>query len=262
MAINDLFGLIHYQTFSETIFSGVDIDSFPLTGVKSVYNPQNIEDAKVSNLEANLKTGFNKSFALPENATASVLDRNPKIADTVDAIQRIVQWVSQTYNVNMKFEISGTAPSGFSLLVENTDLIEAREDDIEVAKIAEQKIYRIIQRQTEVFDVRDSFGNKFKLPKLTKDNKLSIDFQEGINFPIDRKEEDERWEWKFKWNIATPIDRIQSENPDLDEEAAYEKWQKNKKLNRNLTTAQESLINIANQEGIEVEPETNTGEQA
>lgn len=218
MAINDVFGLIHYKSFPETVVSGL-----------------NKNDAQ------SLKTGFNKTHVFEDEATSMErLSSSAQITDSVEAIERIIKWVGVTFGVVLKLEMGGGQQSGFSLLVENIDLLEDREDSIEIAKIAERKIYQIMQKQTELFEVKDSSGSKVKLPPLGK-VQLNVDFQEGINFPVNQKDEIERIKFEIDTNQISYLDLIQSNNPDLDEAAAQEKLDKNRKINERLSSVQRSF---------------------
>lgn len=214
MAINDVLGLIHYKSFPETIVRGLDKES-----------------------GQHLKTGFNKTHIFEdENTVMERLSAPSQITDSVEAIERIKKWVYVTFGVVLKLDSSGGQQSGFSLLVENIDLLEDREDSIDIAKIAERKIYQIMQKQTEIFDVRDSNGKKVKLPPLGGDVQLNVDFQEGIDFPVNQKDEIERIQFELATNQISYLDLIQRNNPDLDEDAAMEKLMKNREINENYLT--------------------------
>jgi hypothetical protein len=153
--------------------------------------------------------------------------------------------IGNMYNVNIKWSIDGSAPSGFSLLVQNIDLLESREDDIEYAESYEKEIYDVIQVQDDILGL----GNK--LPVRDKNNKLYVDFQE-VNFPVNAAEEREKWDWEIEKNAKTIVDYIQSDQGLTDEEA-MERYEENKKINTNLTPRQQAL-----REAFTVEPENTT----
>ena len=240
MSINDLFGLIHYQTFSEKFISGVSPEE-----VGKVKNPT------TGAWEGNdIKSGFNKiHMGSDPDADMSIITPSPLISEVEAAIQKVLAWVSTMYNVNVKFEVTGTPPSGFSLLVENIDLLEAREDDIDHAEMAEHEIYNIIEAQSSIVEGLNN------ITKLDKDTVLTIDFREGIDFPINQKEEIQRLEFEFKHNISTPLDVMQSNDPELDREQLQKKLDDNRAINIALTPRQQAINTVFEEED---EDETQT----
>jgi hypothetical protein len=212
--LNNLNYSIHFQSFDQPYIKGAD--------------KQQAE---------NIKVGHQKIIGLSDpTMDIGLLQYNPKIVETYEAIKFHVELISRRYNINVDWAMSGDPSSGFALLVKNIDLMEAREDDVEIAVMNEKRIYDVIQRQTEVLNTG------YNLPRRDNNIKLVVDFQD-IQFPLNQAEDIERWNWEIANNIATPVDYIQSKNPDLSEEEALEKWTMNKALNKKLSQRQETLQN-------------------
>ena len=189
-----------------------------------------------------IRFGQDKLVALSQpDMTLALLQYSPQIDQAINAIKTNIEIISMIYDVNIQWSIDGSAPSGFSLLVKNIDLLESREDDVEYAQMYEKKIYDIIQRQDEVLQL----GNK--LPKRDEKNKLYVDFHE-ITFPLQQAEEIQRMEFEFENNISTPVDVIQSKEG-LTEEEALERYEQNKKLNQQLSPRQELVREAITQAG-------------
>jgi hypothetical protein len=106
--------------------------------------------------------------------------------------------------------------------VKNIDLLEARYDDIKLADLYEQKLYKILATMQDYYGVNGD-------PKLPLDGKPIIDFQE-IDFPVNQKEELDRWDWEIQHNISSAIDYLQSKEG-LSEEEAIKRFERNKRLN-------------------------------
>lgn len=210
--LNNLNYALHFQAFNYVYISGIDSDE--------------AKKIKVSTTEAT---------ALPEGSIMGNLDLNPKLTEMVESIKFHMAAIAKNYNVTMDWEMSGDPSSGFALLVKNIDLMEAREDDVRMAELEEQQIYQLIAKQQ----------NAYKTPgtRLPMDKKLIVDFQE-IDFPINQKEELDRWEWEFDHNISTPIDYIQSKEG-LTQEEAEKRFEENKLKNSKYITPAQKAINDA-----------------
>jgi len=196
-----------------------------------------------------IKIGPNKYLHLPEGATAGLLGFNPKIVESVEAIRFQMQAIQRMYNLNMAWSIDQQPASGFSLVVQNIDLLEARQRDIEIYKVYEQKIYDVLTKMQEYYSRVGMLDSKE--PRLPMDGDLNIDFQEW-QFPINQAEEQARWDWEIEKNIATPIDYIQSKEG-LSEEEARERWEINKKVNQRYSM-REALRQRIQEEGGAVLP--------
>ncbi len=222
MAANDIFGLMHYNLFPEIAMSGISPAEAGLQ-----------RNAQTGLYFGTIGTGFNKRhIASSPDFHMEAISHNLALDQAVNTIEKLTQMVGQTYNVNLKFEMSGSPASGFALLVENIDLLEAREDSIDTATIAEQHIYNILEAQSSKFSEIE-----FKLAPLSKDNVLTVDYREGIDFPVNQKEEIERWQFEFEWNASSILDYMRSNDPELDDEALLKKLADNRAVNEKLTAA-------------------------
>ena len=217
--LNNLNYIAHFQAFNQPY--GVGIQQ---------------EDAE------SIKIGANHFIGLSQpDMDLRLLNYSPQIAQLVDMIKAQVEFVSQMYNVNIQWSLDGTPPSGFSLVVRNIDLLEAREDSVEYAQMYEQQVYDVIQRQDKVLKL--GYG----LPERTKETKLIVDFHE-ISFPVSAAEETGKWTWKFDNNIATPVDYIQADQ-NLTEDDAQERYNQNKEVNQKLTIREQVLANEIKAQG-------------
>ena len=211
VALNNLNYTVRFQSFNQPYVTGADRD-----------------------MAQTIRFGQDEMVALSDpQMQLGLLQYSPQIDAAINAIKANIDIIGQAYNVSIKWSLDGSAPSGFSLIVQNIDLMEAREDDVEYAKMYEKRIYDIIQRQDEVLKLGA------KLPKREKGTKLYIDFHE-INFPIMQSEEIQRLEFEFRNNISTPVDVIQSKEG-LTQEEAEERFKRNKELNLKLSPRQEII---------------------
>ncbi len=115
----------------------------------------------------------------------------------------------------------GTPPSGWSLMVQNLDLLENREDDVPYWTYYDNGVYEIEQRIMEV-------EGKGKLPKERR-----VNFTE-IKFPLSPEEDRDIKDWRLKHGLDSVVDYIMQENPDgfKDRAEALTKILENKTENR------------------------------
>jgi len=224
VALSNLNYISHFQAFNQPVGRGIDDEA-----------------------AANLRVGASRLISLSDpDMDLSLLSYSPQITAAIEAIKFNVEAIANMYNVNVKFSLDGNPASGFSLLVQNIDLLEAREYDVEISEYYEQEIYKVIQVQDEVLNLG------YKLPKLEGETNLIIDFAE-INFPVNQDEQQKKDDWQIQNNVITPIDVIQREQG-LSEDEAMERWEKNKQLNEKLTSWQSALKTTLEQEGAVIEP--------
>jgi hypothetical protein len=179
-----------------------------------------------------------------------LLGFNPKIVESIDAIRFNIEAIGYVYNLKIGWSLDGNAASGFSLIVQNIDLSEAREDDIELMKIHETDMYRVLLSMQDYY-------KRFKMldplePILPKGD-LVTDFDESLQLPINQAEDIQRKQFELDNNIITVVDLIQEDNPDMTEDEAIEKYNRNKKLNGTLTSA-EQIRQGLEAEGVVIEP--------
>lgn len=209
VALMDLNQMIHLQAFDQPYVSGVD--------------------SKEAN---NIKLGPNTFVSLSDpNATMGLLGYNPKIVDCVEAIRGQIQLISWSYNLSVNWGLEGTPASGFSLVVQNIDLLEARHDDVEQAEVTEKELYDVLATMQEYYKSQGLCKDEEPLP----DANVVVDFAE-LDFPINQKEELERWDWEIQRNASSVVDYIQSKEG-LSEEEAIERFNRNKKLNGQFSYA-------------------------
>lgn len=207
----------------------------------------------LSELESkNVRTSPFTTWLLPLDANAGILNYSPEITASMQQIREQIQIIAWSCNVSVQWAMEGTPESGFSLTVRNIDLHESRENDVEIAEIQEKAIYDAISYQQDYYYKTNQLSNEERKLKLPKDANPVIDFQE-IDFPINQAEEIDRWERLIKNNIVSPVDWIMSENPDMTEQEAVEKFERNKQYNKKYGGFQDLLREKITQQGGQIQ---------
>jgi len=143
-------------------------------------------------------------------ARAGMLETTVNLMQVVDAIKFQIQQISEIYGVNFNYGIDGNV-SGFSLLVQNIELI----DNI--------RVYNEIKRQWEadIFAVEQAVIEKDGNGVLK--GEFTIDFAE-YSLPVNKQEQIAWNEYRLRNKLVTPVDLIMEENPDLNEDEAQKKY--------------------------------------
>jgi len=208
-----------------------------------------IEGAQPSDVKR-IRLGSADPLVSPGDVNFKLLGFNPKITESIDAIRFNIEAIGYVYNLKIGWSLDGNAASGFSLLVQNIDLSEAREDDIELMRIHETDMYRVLLNMQDYYK---RFGMLDPAePKLPQGD-LVTDFTESLQLPINQAEDIQRKQFELDNNITTVVDLIQEDNPDMTEEEAEEKYLRNKKLNGTLSSAEVIRQELEN-EGVVIEP--------
>ena len=175
--------------------------------------------------------------------TLNTLNMNPMLIESFQTIEKHISIIGKTYGVSISFAIEASAVSGISLIIQNIDLIENREDDIDVGIMQENKIYTVLQKMQEIHN-NDIPEDE---PILIAGAKVMVNY-EDIDFPVNQQDELNMRDWYISNNIKTPLDYM---DQDLDEKARQEQYLKNKKINGKLTRAEQKQ-ETAREEGAKI----------
>ena len=185
----------------------------------------------------NIVAGASSVWHFPENSEAGVLNPTPKIAESIEAIDKARSLIKENYHIMVDYSGDKATPaSGFSLIVQNTDLMEAREDDVEIAKVYEKEIYDIISAMQKVYSGKLPKGE----PKLPEGQRLVVNFAD-IDFPVNQHEELEMRNWDIDHDIKTPLDYMDT---DLNDDEKMELYLANKEINKTMSESDKIRDNI------------------
>lgn len=180
----------------------------------------------------NMKIAPNRMTHLPREASMEVLDPNPKIGDCINAIKFEMELLEATYNIKIQWSIEGNPASGFSLLIQNIDLLEDREDAVLMGKMREYQIYDVIATMQQYYKNAGLLDKKE--PMLMPGAKTNILFAE-IDFPIEQAQEIERIEHEYKWGKRTPVEDIMQDKG-VNKEEAMKIYKENMEIMDRLST--------------------------
>lgn len=150
---------------------------------------------------------------------------NAEMEAVMEIINYRIQLIANNKGLDPNiFSLEVKATSGFSKMMDRINQIEIRQDDLEPCKEFEHERYEVV-KAVHNYEMTDVKGFK----ELPTESKLKVDFAE-IDLPQTIEEKWKEREEKEKRSMATPVDWLMEENPDLTKEEAEEIIQNNKEF--------------------------------
>jgi len=163
-----------------------------------------------------------KSTGQANQAAIDVLDMQTAIKEMWDVIKERMTIACAQYGIPPSaLTITGSPASGYALKIDRSGLEEVRENDVE--------IYRGIEK--ELFEITRIVNNTDHAEKISDTAEFHVDFAES-NYPDSPQEESTKWQSRISNNVASPVDWIKADNPDLSDDEAAAKYAVNKGINQ------------------------------
>jgi len=172
-------------------------------------------------LDGDIKTGPRHPIQLwpysPDSqASFSFVSPDAKMADIQSAIDWLIEKTSVMYGLSKTAE-QGQVASGFAKMLDNWDLMEIRDEDVEILKGFE----------SDLFDVTKSVVN-YEKPNGIRlpEEKFNVEFEQ-YHYPVEPAIEIQLKKTNMEFGLWTPIDDIMEKDKTLTFEQAREIWRKN-----------------------------------
>ena len=175
-----------------------------------------------------LKIGPGDFVQLPPNGEIGFANPQASIEEILKSIEFIIQQTAVSYGLSAHMlSTQPTAESGLSKLVSNQELMEQRQDDVE--------LWRGYERQ--LFDVTRAVWNTHNPSKKLSDGaEFRVDFAD-LKAPDQEAAEADKWQLLIDRGQASAIDWAMSRNSDLNRETAKEYLAQVQKENAELAKA-------------------------
>lgn len=160
--------------------------------------------------------------AFGENISAGVLDISTNLQQIVDAIKYQVQAVERNWHLAGRWSIEGQAPSGYSLMIQNLELLDFWQDQVDVAREWEKDLL-IAEKLVWETDVENTLVNNIE--------DFTVDFKE-VEFPLSPEEQRAQQEFELDHNIISILDIKQEQTPDTDRDILKDQIEDNIRLNK------------------------------
>lgn len=164
---------------------------------------------------------IHKLLATGGNADMKAVDVHGPIKELADTIMQRIQMVCAQYGIPPSaLTLTGTPQSGYAMKMDRSGLEEIRKADVEHYREFEKELFEL----TRI--VNNTDGGK----KISEAAEFHIDFAEP-DYPMSPQEEGTTWGARISNNVATAVDWIMSENPDIDRKEAEQRYLVNKAIN-------------------------------
>lgn len=203
---------LRFQMFGQPYMTGVDSD-------------KRIERA-----------GSDQIIDLPEGATFDIVSPAGNIESVIENIKFQVDLVAQNNHLYVQFaQDGGETPSGIALKIKDLERFEDYQDDIELWRMYEHKLY-YIEKEIAAY-------NNIKLPE-----KLKLDFNEP-EYPKTVQDQILLDEHRLNHNMINEIDLLMEYNNDLSYKEAEKIIENNKKTSDNQEKGEENVQLETDDEG-------------
>ena len=151
-----------------------------------------------------LRHGPERTIALPEGGTFGFAVPGAPIEDILTAIQFVMRQAAATNDVSADvFDLDRSSESGAAKHIEQTDLKEARLDDVALWRTYEARLWELLK----------TVINTHQPGTIPADATLSVDFAE-LQDPISETERLTNARTRIELGAWSPVDLLRSENPD------------------------------------------------
>ena len=213
---------LRYQMFGQPVASGIIAD-------------QNVARA-----------GSNEILMLGENGNFDIVSPKGNIESVIENIKLQLELVALNNHLYITFsDTGGEVPSGIALKIKDVERMEDYQDDKEMFRIFEHKMYMVEEAIASYNNIR-----------LPKSDDFMIDFYD-IEYPMTTQDQILQNNFDLQNNLTTQAHILMKNNKDLDLEAAVEQIAQNKEINQLLSGSfeQEEEAEVQNVEENQQEEE-------
>jgi hypothetical protein len=144
-------------------------------------------------------------LTLPENGAFGFAQPQAPIEEVLKAIEFVIKQTAVANDLAANvFEIDSKAESGAAKAFETRDLVEAREDDLELWRVYETRLFEVIKRVV----------NTHKPGSIPEAAELFLDFGE-ITDANSQTERLDSYQRRIDMGIWSPVDALMADNPDF-----------------------------------------------
>lgn len=157
-----------------------------------------------------IRTGPDRAVTLPENGKFGFAAPQTPIEDVLKAIEFLVKQTAVANDLAANvFELDSKAESGAAKLAESRDLLEARQDDIELWRVYEARLFEVVKRVVNTH-----------LPgAIPEGATVSVDFGEPAS-GLSETERLDAYQRRVDLGIWSPVDALMADNQDIRDRAA------------------------------------------
>jgi len=152
-----------------------------------------------------IRTGPDRAITLPSDGKFGFAAPNTPIEEVLRAIEFLIKQTAVANDLAANvFELDSKAESGAAKEAENRDLIEARQDDIELWRVYEARLFEVVK----------AVVNTHQPGAIPEGATLRVDFGE-IGTSMSEAERLDAYQRRLDLGIWSPVDAMLADNPDI-----------------------------------------------
>lgn len=156
-----------------------------------------------------LRAGPDRTIALPTDGAFGFAAPNTPIEDVLKAIEFLIKQTAVANDLAANvFELDAKAESAAAKNAENRDLIEARQDDLDLWRLYETRLFEVLKRVV----------NTHRPNSIPEAATLSVDFGE-IGEELSERDRLEAYRRRMEMGLWSPVDALMADNPDIRDRA-------------------------------------------
>lgn len=153
-----------------------------------------------------LAVGPDRAITLPDGGNFGFASPNTPIEAVLRAVEFLIKQTAVANDLAANvFELNPKAESGAAKITEQRDLLEARQDDIELWRIFEDRLFDVVRRVWNVHRPDDP------IPETAT---LRVDFGE-IADSLSETDRLDAYQRRIDMGIWSPVDALLADNPDI-----------------------------------------------
>ncbi len=152
-----------------------------------------------------VRTGPDRAITLPEGGSFGFASPNTPVAEVLQAIEFLIKQTCTANDLSANtFSVEQTTQSGAAKAIDMRDLLEARQDDVELWRTYEARLFEVIKRVV----------NTHQPGTIPEGATVSVDFGE-VTDTISESDRLDAYQRRVDLGIWSPIDCFMADNPDI-----------------------------------------------
>ncbi len=183
---------------------------------------------------------------------------NPPIEAHLSMVKNYLTYVLLTNNLSPDMAEASNTISGIHEMVKQSQNVSDIEDQQQVYVDGEPYLFKVAIKWLQLYNEHNLLDSSFKeLGALKEDNEISIRFEDAKPF-VTEKDKLDAIEKRIDLGIASQLDAIKADNPDLTEEEAQEKLRSIKE--EKLKESRERMLQFGQQDKLQASSEDDSSE--
>ena len=163
-----------------------------------------------------LAVGPDRAVTLPDGGSFGYAAPNTPVEAVLKALEFVIKQTAVAHDLACNvFELSPRAESAAAKVTENRDLLEARQDDLELWRSYEAQLFEVVKR----------VANTHQPGSIPEAATMTVDFGEIVE-NVSETERLDGYQRRLDLGVWSPVDVLLADNPDLTRDQAIAELQR------------------------------------